>query len=105
LHAAGAPFGLFDLQVYAGIILDAYDPQERADSLSGRPLPPYYLPHIHRVDAEREQDSHLVYLAVDFDVIRVVDEGLYQKFQKFLVVFFVGHELLTKSFETIDLSD
>ena len=78
-------FRLFDLQVHAGVVLYAHDLQERADGFRGRALPADHLPHVHRVHAKREQDSHLVDLAIDFHIFRMIHQRFHEIFEKFLV--------------------
>ncbi len=54
-------------------------------ALAVAPWRPTTCPHVLRVHVKREQNAHLVDLAVDLHIIRMIHEGFYEIFEKFLI--------------------
>lgn len=87
-HALGvleAADGLVDLEVDAAVVLHADDAEERADCLGGIALATDDLAHVSRADIEREEHSHLIDCALDFDLVRIVYKGLDDVLEELLV--------------------
>jgi len=84
-RGAGAPFRLFDLEVHAGVVLYADDPQKRTDGFRGGALTADDLTHILGIHVKREQYAHLVDLAVNLHIIRMIHERFHQILEKLLI--------------------
>lgn len=86
-----AAFRFLNLEVDSGIIFNANDPEKRADGFRGRALAANYLAHILGVNVKRQEHAHFINLPVNFDIIRMINDGLHKILQKFFVYFLISH--------------
>ncbi len=78
-------FRFFNLQVHAGIVLDADDSKQGTDGFGGRALAAHNLAHIRLIYSERQKHTHLIHFSFNLNVLGVIHEGLNQVIQKFLI--------------------
>src|SRR3990167_5774818 len=85
VHAASGR--LVDFEINPSVVLHPHYAQERANSLGGVARASDDLAHILGIEVEREQYTHLVYHALNLDVILMLKQTLDNKLQKLLILF------------------